>query len=154
MQAHVTHNQLLEQVCGDTETSRWSARTTPASKPLTDVGRTVKQQLKHIATFTLIIIVIMLRIEPKHQRHRPRAPMERQQEGALHHHVCTHYAHPKPFQGKAAMILDTNNLTEPQASSDTNRFTFTSASVIDNKLRNFAAQPDKALIITKYNNSN
>jgi hypothetical protein len=34
----------------------------------------------------------------KHQRHRPRAPLERKEEGALLHYVCNYYAHPKLAQ--------------------------------------------------------
>jgi hypothetical protein len=37
-------------------------------------------------------------IKPYHQRHRLHAPLERKEEGALLHHVCNYYAHPKLAQ--------------------------------------------------------
>jgi hypothetical protein len=37
-------------------------------------------------------------IKPWHQRHRPRAPLERKEEGALLHYVCNYCAHPKLAQ--------------------------------------------------------
>lgn len=55
---HVTHDQLLEQACMNTETSRWSARATPASPIITDAGQKMTQQPKHAATCALQLLVL------------------------------------------------------------------------------------------------
>lgn len=55
---HVTHDQLLEQLCMNTGTSRWSAHTTPASPTVTDAGQTITQQPKHAAICALQLLLL------------------------------------------------------------------------------------------------
>jgi hypothetical protein len=50
-------------------------------------------------------------IKPQHQRHRPSAPLERKEEGALLHYVCNYYAHPKLAQDTQQYSWQLGNLS-------------------------------------------